>query len=254
MNRKKIFIYYKMRKRYTRKRGGRLVIEDSYLINNEVCRPFAKRFLRLSTRQITPAEEIYAATDSAMELRYGDDISKERFFTEFSRGNTNTWFKFVIFNNSGNIHLFIIKGSDINKHTVPLVQGILEVATHPEYSDLRAAYEKVMSLKKTRSINPEEIHIHPDIVNLNNKITTNLGCLQVVSAGSGTLNNNGTICINPKSGHYHPTKAVLEVAKYMLDKIIGLPVNITDKMTNVNLTQKFGTAKNLKGLCFSNNN
>jgi hypothetical protein len=239
----------RVRKRYTRKRGGKLIVENGYLINNEVCRPFVKQFLRSSVRQITPAEEIYTATDSAMELKYGDDISRQRFFTEFKRGNINTWFKFVIFNNSGNFHLFIIKGSDINKHTVPLVQGILEVAKHPEYSDLRTAYEKVMSLKKTQSINSEEIHRHPHIIELDNKIKANLGCLEVVSAGSGTLNNDGSICINPKSGHYHPTKAVLELAKIMIQTIVGLPVNIKDKMTNANLTQKFGTTKNLKGLC-----
>ena len=46
-----------------------------------------------------------------------------------------------------------------------------------------------------------------------------------LSAGSGTILENDTICLNNKSGHFKPALADLEIAKNMFNRITHMDVN-----------------------------
>ncbi len=50
--------------------------------------------------------------------------------------------------------------------------------------------------------------------------------MEAISAGSETILENNTICINNKSGHFKPSYSDLAIPTEMFNKITRMPVNI----------------------------
>ena len=116
------------------------------------------------------------------------------------------WFKFMIFIINGEYYIYDIDGySKTNKHPLCLIFGIMEKT--PFYE-----------LKKMKNTDPSTpiTETAPEIIEFNSQVFANLGCMKALSAGSGTINNDGTICINNKSGHF---KAILDDIKPLAENI-----------------------------------
>ena len=81
---------------------------------------------------------------------------------------------------------------------------------------------------------------NPLVNQLNQTIYSSIPCMPIVSAGSGTGNEDGSICINTKSGHYKPSIREMETAKEVFESITNKPVNIIMKEDKEALKQKYG--------------
>ncbi len=74
--------------------------------------------------------------------------------------------------------------------------------------------------------------------------------MPVISAGSGTINEDGSICINTKSGHYKPELENMNIAKEQFEKITMKPVHIMFKTDKSKLEEKYGdNAEDYSGIC-----
>jgi hypothetical protein len=74
--------------------------------------------------------------------------------------------------------------------------------------------------------------------------------MPVISAGSGTVNDDGSVCINTKSGHYKPSIASMDVAKELFMRITERNVFIIMKENKEALREKYGARYELfSGIC-----
>ena len=175
-------------------------------------------------RIMSPGFEILMSSDAPFELTHSTLYR----LIQFNRA-TNRWFKFVIFNFKGENHLYLLNGNpENNKHPMCMVYGFLEHSSKDEYPLFRAAIENLLKLKENidkNVINIETVDEDNEvIVNFNRKLYENFGCMHALSAGSGTILEDGTICLNNKSGHFKPGMGDLEIAREMFNIVTGQPV------------------------------
>ena len=226
------------------RRGGLLQYKKTDLVNRHLCdiNPHIQRYRE------SPAYEIYTAVDTAFEL----NLDTSGFFIQQFKKTNGKWFKFVVFQNDDVRYIYVINGAKINKHTVCLFTGILETTREKnEYLNVRNAYNILMKTKYKDGIDPTNVEGHDAVKILNTIINTNLPCLPVISAGSGTIQPDGSICINNKSGHYKPTVDSLKIAKTIFEEKTERKVEIQDKLTEENLHQIYGKdkAEEMNGMC-----
>ena len=264
---------YKKRRTTRKMKGGLLVSSDSDLVNLQLCagdfKPtfhyIAHRLLRISGAghllglQLSVGKEVYTATDTPMVVN-SDTLGT--FVRRFKKSDDN-WFKFVILNNDGLNHIYVINGNDVNKHSVPFLHGLLELTDTTKgddpYKKIRDAYTLVVAY---RNMSPkgegEEFYTELyDVINmLNAAINThkddNVRCASVVAAGSGTVLNNKTICINNKSGHYAPSMKQMLIAQRIFEENTGYKINIESKASKNAINSKYGNrSKNFSGMCIT---
>ena len=221
--------------------GGELIMAETDLINTHLCKNESGKYKE------SPGYEVYTAISDVFEL---NAISKQFFLGTFTKAN-NKWFKYVIFNNNNQLHLYIVNGVPINKHSVCMLQGLLDVTRATgEYQDLREAFNKVIELKSVQGIDTHSLEEHPLVIQLNEIITRDIRCMPVISAGSGTVNDDGSVCINTKSGHYKPSIASMDVAKELFMRITERNVFIIMKENKEALREKYGARYELfSGIC-----
>jgi hypothetical protein len=138
-----------------------------------------------------------------------------------------------------------------------MLKGLLDVTEqNNEYSDLRESYNNLIAFKKNNTyfdiIKNEELKIEFDtlIDNLNLQIKKDINCMPVLAAGSGTVNDDDSICINDKSGHYKPTPKSMELAKLVFEEATKSTVIVTTKANKEDLKLKYGkNYKNYTGIC-----
>ena len=174
----------------------------------------------------------------------------------FNKSN-DKWFKFVIFNNDGEDYIYIINGGQINKHSVCMLMGLLDVTKDTtEYEDLRMQVKALINFKMdnnpfdifSNTLLREELELL--IQNIDALIEENIPNMPVIAAGSGTVNDDDTICINNKSGHYKPNETSMEIARDMFMQKTGASVYITEKADKNLLREKYGDDyENYSGIC-----
>ena len=227
------------KKRLTRKmKGGQLVVTPTNLKNNHLC--------GIKESGETLGQELYTAKDIPMPV---NAETLETFFAKFKKTDNN-WFKFVIFNNDGSLYIYVIKGSEINKHSVIFLHGLLEVTKPTEYPELRAAYNALLEVKSREPVPESEIEEIEQVLELNRSVNMYIPCTPVVAAGSGTVNDDNSICLNTKSGHYKPTLENINVAKEIFESVTKTPATIQMKVDKELLIKKYGErVKNFSGIC-----
>ena len=108
---------------------------------------------------------------------------------------------------------------------------------------MRQQFNEVMEFKSNNGIvsNAESM---PLIQDLNRIINRDIPCMPVISAGSGTVNDddpdNITICINNKSGHYKPTAESMIIAQTKFTEITGIKTVAVEKADKELLKIKYG--------------
>jgi len=222
-------------KRLSKRRGGQLVVTPTNLIDNHMC---GKK-----TDKETTGHEVFTAVDQPLPVT---EETLNTFFSNFKKADNN-WFKFVIFNNDGKLFIYVVKGNEINKHSVAFLHGLLDVTRPDEYTDLRTAYNDLLEIKSLNNISLAQIE--EKVQHLNKMIKMYVPCSPVVVAGSGTINSD-SICLNTKSGHYKPTLENIKVAKAVFESVTKMPVNIQDKVDKNALLKKYGNSvKDFAGIC-----
>ena len=220
------------RRKNIKHKGGMLQIKQTDLINQHMCRKKDDNKYKEST-----GYEVYVAINDSFIL---DESTLGFLLTQFKKTD-NKWFKFVVFDNDGIMFISIISGSPINKHSVCMLQGILHVTKETdEYSEIRDAFNDVIEMKKINRLELQEIESNIQIKKLNEKISEGLPCMPVISAGSGTINDDGSICLNTKSGHYKPTIESIHIAQELFTKLTGKVVYISQKENKAGLKEKYG--------------
>lgn len=232
------------------KRGGMLMTnKETDLINHHICevRPGAVRD--------SPGLEIF--TSVSMSFRV-DNVSIPYIQQNYKSSN-DRWFKFVIINNDGIEHIYAIDGGKINKHSVCMLQGILDVTKQKgEYNELRDAVKSLYLFKLTygndrTTFNEDMIKECNELIERINQLIkedTNLECMPVISAGSASINDDDTICINAKSGHYKPTPFSMERAREIIQQITGIATTIRTKVEERILIERYGeNADKFTGIC-----
>jgi hypothetical protein len=221
--------------------GGELIVSETDLKNRHICNQ------RTPEYRTSPGYELYTSIDTSFQL------NKETigFFNRSFRKTQDKWFKFIMFNNSGIEYIYIINGVPINKHAVPALFGLMEVTRETgEYVELRQSYQQLLYIKALQGIDPDNIEASDHVQQLNQMIATFIPCMPVISAGSGTVNDDNSICINTKSGHYKPDPVNMEAAKRLFEEISGASVNIILKIDKEALIAKYGEhAENMSGIC-----
>ena len=262
----------KTRKRRT---GGMLVGSPLDLKNGHICNQ------RTPDYRTSPAFEVYTSIDEPFCL---SEATVGYFLTKYKKSDDH-WFKFVLFSASNqpasnqpasnqpasnqrigsddhSEYIYIIRGAPINKHSVPMLFGLLEQSDDSEYVELRNAYRQVVQLKGMDDILAKEtIETHPLIIALNQAIYQAIPCMPVLSAGSGTVvqYNNQTdgrdsvnICINAKSGHYKPKEVHMNHARRVFSSIIpNSHVDIRPVASKEELAHIYGEnrAETMNGMC-----
>jgi len=160
----------------------------------------------------------------------------------------NAWFKFVIFKNNEQLHVFLIRGARINKHSVCLLLGLLEVAEN-DYTEMKSVVADVMEMKDNGIIGIQDDH--PKLFALNALIKRDIPFMPVIVAGSGTYDDdNQRICINTKSGHYKPDIEKMEFAQNLFESITCERVIIQTKVDKKLLKAKYGdNYEEYSGIC-----
>ena len=246
----KKLIKIKKTKRYSHrnKKGGLLKMNpDIELKNTHICRK------EPDSDKSTPGLEVFESVSDPFIL----NSKTIGYLLENFKQNDNNWFKFVIFNNDDQYYIILITGGYVNKHSVCMLKGLLDATeSNSEYVDLREAYNKLVAFKKNNTylqiMKNEELKTKLDtlINNLNLQINIDIECMPVLAAGSGTVNNDNTICINNKSGHYKPTPRSMELAKLVFEQNTGLTIIIKEKPDKEELKVKYGDDyKNYTGIC-----
>jgi hypothetical protein len=247
----KNILYRKLRKgRYTSKRnitnikikGGELNISETDLQNSHIC-----RVKDMDIYKESPGYEVYTAINAAFELK---PEYTPFFLGEFKKSNEK-WFKFVMFKNNEKEYIYIIAGAIINKHSVCMLQGLLSVTKDTgEYEELRDAFNRVIELKSVEGINVDSLEENAHVLKINEIIQRDIPCMPVIAAGSGTVNDDNSICINTKSGHYKPTIDSMRRAKELFSEITGMEVHVIKKENKEELRAKYGDRfKQFSGIC-----
>jgi len=143
-------------------------------------------------------------------------------FLKFEKSK-NKWFKFVTFEYDDQAHIYVIQGNSRNKHTLCILKGILEQTQgDPLFNELRMVYTKLVQQKRKGSI----YALHWLKQRLQTLIQLYYPCLPVLVAGSGTVNEDGSLCLNNKSGHYAPSLRRIHKAKALFTEITGRVAHI----------------------------
>ncbi len=231
---------------YRNKKGGLLKMNpDIELKNTHICRKDP------DSDKTTPGLEVFQSKSDPFILNFN---TIGYLLDNFKKKN-NRWFKFVVFNNDDKNYISLISGGNVNKHSVCMLKGLLDVTeSKNEYIELREAYNKMIAFKNNNTdiIENEELKtkLNKLVDNLNHQINIDIECMPVLAAGSGTVNNDNTICINNKSGHYKPTPRSMELAKLVFEQNTGLTIIMTEKPDKEELIQKYGDDyKNYTGIC-----
>jgi hypothetical protein len=239
---------YRKKHKSRRMIGGLLnVNSETDLVNTHLCK------MKEGAVKELPAEEIFTSISESFELT---NESLYRLQHDY-RKSDDKWFKFVIFKNNDNIHLFIITGGQVNKHSVCMLEGLLQVTKEfDEYSELRQAYEELIEFKKTNTIfdiekDPQlKSELNSLMNNVNVFIDRDIKCMPVIAAGSGTVNDDGSICINDKSGHYKPTDQTMAMAGDIFREKTGVEVKVTKKVEKSILKDKYKKEyEKFSGIC-----
>jgi hypothetical protein len=227
-------------------KAGALIMSVSNLKNNHLCRSTSAS-KAMDKYKESPGYEVYIAISDTFGL---NEISKDFFLGTFTKAN-DKWFKFVIFNNDDLQYVYIINGAPINKHSICMLQGLLDVTRKTgEYTDLRKAFNNVIALKSVKGIDASSLEENPLVKQLNEIIARDIPCMPVISAGSGTVNDDGSICLNTKSGHYKPSLATMEVAKTLFEKLTARMVTLIMKEDKNALQLKYGDRyEQFSGIC-----
>ena len=132
-----------------------------------------------------------------------------------------------------------------------MVQGLLDVTRKTdEYRDLRDSYNKVIELKSFYGIETSSIEKNELVIQLNSIINRDIPCMPVISAGSGPVNDDGSVCINTKSGHYKPSLESVEIARTLFAEITGAIIEVVTKEDKNALKAKYGeNYNNYSGIC-----
>jgi len=214
-------------------------VTETDIKNNHLCGE--------KTGKESVGQEVYTGVDTPLQI---DESTLETFFANYKKSD-DKWFKYVIFNNDDTIYIYIINGREINKHSVIVLHGLLEVSSPTEYVELRKAYNTLLELKAIHGISdPTTIETHESVIRLNELVARDIPCMPVIAAGSGTINDDMSICLNTKSGHYKPTLDNLATAKDVFESITKLPVHIQRKADRELLIEKYGDrVKDFSGMC-----
>jgi hypothetical protein len=240
--------YNKRKNKTKRMKGGLLSVNSSSdLVNTHLCK------LKEGVVKELPAEEIFTSVSESFELT---NESLYRLQNDY-RKSDKKWFKFVIFKNDNETHLFVITGGKVNKHSVCMLEGLLQVTKDMnEYSELRQAYFELIEFKKNYTFNDTEnepqlkSELNLLMNNVNVLIDRDIKCMPVIAAGSGTVNDDGSICINDKSGHYKPTDQTMEMAGNVFREKTNVEVKVTKKVEKDILKNKYGNDyENFSGIC-----
>jgi hypothetical protein len=149
-----------------------------------------------SSKLYSPAFEIFKSKEKPFNI----ETNLEKFKT-FRREDLK-WFKFVVFEFRGTNYIYVLNGeSKYNKHPMCIIYGVLELSDPSEFTELRNALQEVESYKGDKTITEKS----NSIINLNQVLADTFGCMEAISAGSGTILEDSTICINTKSGHFKPS-------------------------------------------------
>jgi hypothetical protein len=240
------------KQKYSRRRvaKGLLVDVDNDLKNTHLCPPNGTA----TEKKATVGEELYAFVGTPFQL---NPETMGFFMTSFLK-QENNWFKFVIFNNSGTEYIYVISGGKINKHSVCVIMGLLGVTNPDEYADVKDAVSELLLFKSNNA--PEEIasdsglqtELERLILNVDSTVSSyeDIRCMPVIAAGSGTVNEDGSICINDKSGHYKPTTKTMARATEIFSRITGVEIRETKKVDKDLLMAKYGRKyENYSGIC-----
>jgi len=185
--------------------------------------------------------EVITSTEVPFQL---NKESLSRFMRQFQKKN-DKWFKFVIFDHESVNYIYVVKGNKVNKHSVCVLKGFLDLhkgdpmydAANRVYKDLIRMNGPIGSKKTLRK-------------KINKFVENEMPCMPVLSAGSGTVNEDGTICLNTKSGHYKPTKRDIEFAKDIFEDLLDVDIQIQLKTDKYLLKEKYGDKyKNYTGIC-----
>jgi hypothetical protein len=230
------------------KKGGLLRMHPNIeLVNTHICK------IAEGSDKTTPAMEVFECISETFILTSLTD----GYMKDIFKKSKDDWFKFVIFHNDDKYYISLITGAHVNKHSVCMLKGLLDVTEqNNEYSDLRESYNNLIAFKKNNTyfdiIKNEELKIEFDtlIDNLNLQIKKDINCMPVLAAGSGTVNDDDSICINDKSGHYKPTPKSMELAKLVFEEATKSTVIVTTKANKEDLKLKYGkNYKNYTGIC-----
>lgn len=233
------------------KRGGLLDMNlETNLVNTHICN------LKPGVKKDTPGYEILIAISKAFQLNQ-DTLG---FLQQLYRNSKDAWFKFIVINNDGNDYIYIMDGAYINKHSVCMMHGLLDVTQkNEEYSELRTAFNNLMIFKNQNGSNMESMNMKTKneclrlISIIDELIKRDINCMPVAAAGSGSVNDDNSICINNKSGHYKPTESSMLKAKEVFERNTGAITFIKEKEDKDVLHEKYGeNAKNYSGICLSN--
>ena len=238
----------KRNKQSKSKRGGMLMPNPGTdLINHHICQ------VRPGTVKDSPGLEIFTSVSMAFQLNSNTlGYLRQNFMSK-----NDKWFKFVIFNNDGTKYIYLLDGGKINKHSVCMIQGLLEVTQDKgEYNELREAVNKLYGFKlnvgNDRSVfTPEQSSICEQLIEeINAYIKRDIDCMPLMAAGSGSVNDDGTICINDKSGHYKPTEVSMELARTIFEEITGAQTMVKEKADKELLMDRYGEKyENYTGIC-----
>lgn len=241
----------KLSKTKRNKRGGLLRMNlETDLVNTHICN------LKPGKDKETPGLEILTSISKAFQL----NRSTLGYLQQTYKNSRDAWFKFIVINNNDETYIYVIDGAQINKHSVCMLQGLLEVTEKDgEYTDLRNAYNDLMMFKNQYGSNMESmdadtkneclqlIHVIDDF------IKRDINCMPVIAAGSGSVNDDNSICINNKSGHYKPTQSSMINAKETFETNTGAIVLVKEKENKQLLKDKYGEkADNFSGICLNN--
>lgn len=249
-----------------KKRGGLLITaEMTDLINTHICdaNPSTKkRKDKTKTSDETEKEKKYKDTPGLEMLTSISNAFQLNhrtlgYLQQMYKNTDDKWFKFIIFNNDNQLYIYIIDGAKINKHSVCMIQGLLDVTKNTnEYSELRSAFVDLVLFKNYHGSNME--YMTPKVKSecliimntIDQLITKDITCMPVVAAGSGSVNSDNTICLNDKSGHYKPTKDSMSIAKDVFEANTGAVVFLKDKENKELLQKMYGkNADKFSGIC-----
>ena len=231
------------------KRGGLLMISRATdLINTHLCN------IKPGSEKETTGLEILTSISKSFRL----NKATLGYLQQMYKNTDDKWFKFVIFNNNNEIYIYIIDGAKINKHSVCMLQGLLDVTKESgEYAELRTAFDNLMIFKNNNGSNMESMT--PELKSecsmlmdtVDQLINRDIECMPVMAAGSGSINPDNSICINNKSGHYKPTEFSMLKAKEIFEaNTEGALVFIKQKEDKDVLKAKYGkNADNFSGIC-----
>lgn len=229
------------------KRGGLLMTKESDLINTHLCN------IKPGSEKEKTGLEILTSISQSFQL----NTSTTGYLQQMYKSSNDKWFKFVIFNNNGENFIYIIDGAKINKHSVCMLQGLLDVTKKDnEYSELREAFNNLIYFKNENGSNMEMMSVELKeeclmlMEQIDQQIDNDIKCMPLIAAGSGSINDDNSICINNKSGHYKPTVSSMTIAKQIFEEKTGLTVFIKEKEDKRVLQEKYGkNAENFSGIC-----